>query len=140
MPYLTSITIIPSIHDVPVHYDGMLHAVPPIEEGHMWWTISFKVIQVPIPHQLTIFSLLFFLSQSALDRVMERLKKSSTTQNVLRAIESRDRSIQENNFERVNMWSGIQIFVMISVALTHVLMIRGLFSDHSKSRHTRMAT
>ncbi|ELU05584.1 hypothetical protein CAPTEDRAFT_107686 [Capitella teleta] len=78
--------------------------------------------------------------KTSLDKVMERLKKSSSTQNVLRVLESRDRSVQENNFDRVNTWSCIQIFVLVSVALTHVLMIRGLFEDRSTTRHTKIAT
>ena len=81
-----------------------------------------------------------YFFQASLDRILERLRRSSQTQNVLRAIESRDRSIQEHNFERVNWWSAVQIFVMVSVALTHVLMIRGLFEDKSAKKAMKMST
>ncbi len=61
----------------------------------------------------------------------EHLDKSRQTQNVLRVFEARDRSTQEHNFERVNFWSGIQLFVMVSVSLMQVLMIRSLFITSS---------
>lgn len=37
-------------------------------------------------------------------------------QSQLRAVESRDRSIMESNFERVNFWSFVNLFVMIFVS------------------------
>ena len=77
---------------------------------------------------LLLFSCIF---QNGFDRIKENLEKSYTTMNLLRVLESRDRSIQEDNFSRVNLWSGIQLFVMISVAITQVLMIRSLFDDKS---------
>lgn len=44
-------------------------------------------------------------------------------------VETRDRFIMERNFERVNFWSAVHVFVMLSVALVQILTIRGLFSD-----------
>lgn len=39
---------------------------------------------------------------------------------MLRVFELRDRSIMEANFERVNLWSIINLIVMVSVCLLQV--------------------
>jgi len=62
-------------------------------------------------------------------KVKDNLQRSVELQRAFSKIELRDRSIQEYNFERVNFWSGLQLFIMVSVAFVNVLMIRGLFSD-----------
>ena len=67
-----------------------------------------------------------------MEKVKANLVRSISQQNLLKAHETRDRNIMENNFERVNIWSGIQLFVMLSVGLVQVLMIRSLFDDNSK--------
>jgi protein ERP2 len=67
-------------------------------------------------------------------KIREHVDKTRQIQNILRAIETRDRSISEANFERVNFWSGVQVFVMVSVAITHVLMIRSLFEDRGAGK------
>ena len=72
-------------------------------------------------------------------KIREHVDKSRQIQNILRAIETRGRSVSESNFERVNFWSGVQVFVMVSVAITHVLMIRSLFEDR-KSGVSKMRT
>lgn len=46
--------------------------------------------------------------------------------------EARDRNIMENNFEKVNQMSAIQVAVMIVVAVVQGLVIRHLFDDKSK--------
>ena len=48
--------------------------------------------------------------------------------------------MQEHNFERVNFWSGIQLFVMVSVGLMQVLMIRSLFMDNSSKKSMKVST
>ncbi|KAJ8299419.1 hypothetical protein KUTeg_023479 [Tegillarca granosa] len=67
-----------------------------------------------------------------MDSVENNLDKSIQSQNALRNYEARDRNIQESNFQRVNWMSGVQVFVMVSVGLTQVLLIRSLFDDKSK--------
>lgn len=67
-----------------------------------------------------------------MDSVETNLDKSIQSQNALRNYEARDRNIQESNFQRVNWMSGVQVFVMVSVGLTQVLLIRSLFDDKSK--------
>lgn len=50
----------------------------------------------------------------------------------LRAVEARDRSTMENNFERVNRWSIINLVVMLSVSGLQLYLIRTLFEENSK--------
>ena len=68
-----------------------------------------------------------------MDKIQSNLHKSSQTQKLFSAIESRDRSIVETNFERVNFWSTIQMIAMIAAAAINVIVIRSLFDDHRKA-------
>ena len=74
----------------------------------------------------------YYYLQAGLNKVKSHLDKAQQTQNILRVFEARDRSIQEDNFSRVNTWSGIQLGVMITVGLMQVILIRSLFEDRSK--------
>ncbi|KAL5007743.1 hypothetical protein ScPMuIL_016549 [Solemya velum] len=67
-----------------------------------------------------------------IDRVKKNVDKSISLQQILRVFEARDRSIAEDNFQRVNWFSGVYLVIMISVGLTQVIMIRSLFDDNSK--------
>ena len=60
--------------------------------------------------------------------VKKDLDKSREILRVLKAIESRDRSLAESNFERVNFWSGIQLFVMVSVGLVQVRELKAVLN------------
>jgi protein ERP2 len=66
--------------------------------------------------------------------VKARLGKSAQIQTVLRAFEARDRNIQESNFERVNVWSVINMFVMVLVSGVQVYLLRSLFDDKRRMR------
>lgn len=46
--------------------------------------------------------------------------------------EAHDRMIVEKNFERVNLWSIINITLMVTVSLIQVITIRSLFESKSK--------
>lgn len=85
----------------------------------------------PIDLWYFILLILLFL-QKLLDNVNNNLDKARSDQQVLRNFEARDRNTQENNFQRVNFLSGVQVFIMLSVALTQVLLIRSLFDDRKK--------
>ncbi|XP_046364898.1 transmembrane emp24 domain-containing protein 5-like [Haliotis rufescens] len=78
--------------------------------------------------------------KSIMTNVKTNLEKSQQLQNLLKNFEARDRNIQENNFTRVNLLSGFQLIVMISVGLTQVLMIRSLFSDPKSAQTMRART
>jgi protein ERP2 len=81
--------------------------------------------------------------KNATDSVENNLQRSIQIQRQFASVELRDRSIQEYNFERVNFWSGVQLFIMVSVSIANVLMIRGLFDDRRRvkpSGGTRLQT
>lgn len=79
----------------------------------------------------------YFVFQDSFGKIKEDLEKSYSYQKSMRAIESRSRSVNEHNFERVNFWGAIVSFVMAGVALVNVLMIRGLFEE-KKNTHKFM--
>ncbi|OWF50717.1 transmembrane emp24 domain-containing protein 1-like [Mizuhopecten yessoensis] len=74
-----------------------------------------------------------------METMKDHLDKSAQIQHFLKNYEARDRNTQENNFQRVNWLSGIQVFVMVSVGLTQVLLIRGLFDDKSRVHNVMKA-
>ena len=78
--------------------------------------------------------LISFPLQDTINSVKARLGKSAQIQTVLRAFEARDRNIQESNFERVNVWSVINMFVMVLVSGVQVYLLRSLFDDKRRMR------
>jgi len=68
-----------------------------------------------------------------MDKIQINLHKSSQTQKLFAAIESRDRSLVETNFERVNFWSTLQLIAMFTAAVINIIVIRNLFDDHRKA-------
>jgi len=64
-------------------------------------------------------------------RVKSRLNQIEHLQSQLRAVEYRDRSIMEANFDRVNFWSVVHITVMLFTLLVQVFMVRSLFEERS---------
>ncbi|XP_058495380.1 transmembrane emp24 domain-containing protein 5 [Solea solea] len=69
-----------------------------------------------------------------INSVKARLSKSVQIQTVLRAFEARDRNIQESNFDRVNLWSVINLILMMLVSAVQVYVVRSLFEDKRKIR------
>jgi anti-sigma-K factor RskA len=67
--------------------------------------------------------------QDNIDRIRDNLHKSIQTQKLFSAVESRDRSIVETSFERVNFWSAVQVVAMVTAAAVNVFVIRSLFDD-----------
>ncbi|XP_060562614.1 transmembrane emp24 domain-containing protein 1-like [Ruditapes philippinarum] len=70
--------------------------------------------------------------KSMLDKMGQNLDKSRNLQTVLKMFEARDRNIVESNFDRVNFLSCVQLFIMLSVGLVQVFLIRSLFEDKSR--------
>ncbi|XP_049807317.1 transmembrane emp24 domain-containing protein 1 [Schistocerca nitens] len=64
-------------------------------------------------------------------RVRSNLKKVQHLQEQTRAFEARDRNVAESNYVRVNVWSVIQIIVMLVVGFIQVVMVKSLFDDKS---------
>ncbi|CAG5862545.1 transmembrane emp24 domain-containing protein 5 [Menidia menidia] len=69
-----------------------------------------------------------------INNVKSRLGKSVQIQTLLRAFEARDRNLQESNFETVNFWSVVNLFVMMVVSAIQVYLVRSLFEDKRKIR------
>lgn len=61
------------------------------------------------------------------------LQRAKQYQDILSTYEARDRNIAEQNFHRVNIWSFIQIFLMVAVGTLQVFMVRSLFDTDSKA-------
>ncbi|XP_061540799.1 transmembrane emp24 domain-containing protein 5 [Phycodurus eques] len=67
-----------------------------------------------------------------INSVKSRLGKSVQIQTVLRAFEARDRNLQESNFDRVNLWSLVNLVAMMLVSGMQVYLVRSLFEDKRK--------
>lgn len=70
--------------------------------------------------------------KESMTRVHSQLSTIRQMQDVMRAHEARDRNFIESNFELVNRWSIIQVFVMLVVGGLQVYMVRSLFDDKSR--------
>lgn len=70
--------------------------------------------------------------RESMDSVHRRLERSRQMQTVLRAFETRDRNLLEDNLWRVSFWSCASVLVMLGVALTQVYTVRKLFDDKRK--------
>lgn len=62
------------------------------------------------------------------------MAKTIQIQSLLRVFEAKDRNIVERNFERINIWSLINVVVMLTVLFLQVFMIRNMFDDGKKVR------
>ena len=69
--------------------------------------------------------------QDTFQRIWDNMEAAQRYQNVFKNYEVQDRSVAEENFERVNFWSLIQLVVMTLVALIQVITIRSLFETKS---------
>lgn len=70
--------------------------------------------------------------KSTFTKVVQNLERAQRIQNLFKAYEIIDRNLMENNYERVNFWSTVNICLMIGVGVIQVVMIRSLFEDKSK--------
>lgn len=70
--------------------------------------------------------------KNSIAKVKDHLSKVKHFQDQLRAIETRDRNLQEHNFTRVNQFSMVIICVMVIVGAVQVLMLKSLFEEKSK--------
>ena len=67
--------------------------------------------------------------RTSINRVRDNLIKVVHSQDEWRAIEKRDRTIAELNFDFINRFSILSILVFIAVAVTQLFVIRSLFED-----------
>jgi hypothetical protein len=64
-----------------------------------------------------------------LKRIFEQIQH---TQMIYNEYERMDRETAEMNFTRVNIWSGVSIFMMVTAGYFQVMFIRSLFEDKSR--------
>ncbi|RVE69648.1 hypothetical protein OJAV_G00079820 [Oryzias javanicus] len=67
--------------------------------------------------------------RSRMESVYRHLEKSRQVQAVLRAFESRDRYLLEDNLWRVSFWSCINLFVLLTVAVVQIYTLQRLFDN-----------
>jgi len=80
---------------------------------------------------LTLKLIEILILKSSINKVRDDLIRVTHEQEVRRALESRDRNVAEQNHDYVNRFSMVSIFVMISVGLLQLYMIRSLFENKS---------
>lgn len=68
-------------------------------------------------------------------KVKAYLQKAKQYQDMLSTYEARDRNVAEQNFHRVNIWSLVQIMLMLAVGTLQVFMVRSLFETDSKAKN-----
>ncbi|XP_041812368.1 transmembrane emp24 domain-containing protein 1a [Chelmon rostratus] len=73
--------------------------------------------------------------RATMDSVYQHLERSRQVQTVLRAFETRDRYLLEDNLWRVSFWSCLNLLVMLAVASAQIYTLRRLFDD-TKRVHT----
>lgn len=65
-------------------------------------------------------------------KVYSNLEQAQRLMATYRVYEQIDRVIMEFNYDRVNFWSLLNIFIMLCVGIIQVFLIRALFEDRSK--------
>uniref|UniRef100_A0A915ERN6 GOLD domain-containing protein n=1 Tax=Ditylenchus dipsaci TaxID=166011 RepID=A0A915ERN6_9BILA len=66
------------------------------------------------------------------NKVKGNLNEIERLQSQLRAIEARDRSVMEANYDRVNFWSGVHLVCLLIVTAVQIYTLRSLFLEDSK--------
>lgn len=66
-------------------------------------------------------------------KVKAFLQRAKQYQDMLRSYEARDRNVAEENFYKVNIWSFIQILLMIGIGSLQVFMVKSLFDTENKA-------
>ncbi|XP_053573872.1 transmembrane emp24 domain-containing protein 1 [Bombina bombina] len=72
--------------------------------------------------------------KESIEGMKSKLERSMQMQTLIRAFEARDRNLQESNLDRVNLWSAVNLGVMVSVAFLQVYLLKSLFDDKRKIR------
>lgn len=69
-----------------------------------------------------------------MDSVHRNLESSRQALAALRAFETRDRYLLEDNLWRVSFWSCVNLVVMLAVAVAQIYTLRRLFDDKKRVR------
>lgn len=70
--------------------------------------------------------------RASFSKVALSLERSQRLQNLFKVYEAIDRSLMEQSYDRVNLFSTVNVVIMLVVACIQVFMIRSLFEDNSK--------
>lgn len=65
--------------------------------------------------------------QGITNRVRVHMSVISRLQQEFREVESRDRSVIEHNYERINFWSFVNLIIVVFVGIVQVITLKGLF-------------
>ncbi|CAF5151251.1 unnamed protein product, partial [Rotaria sp. Silwood1] len=64
-------------------------------------------------------------------RIWDSMESAQRYQNIFKNFEVQDRILVENNYDRINFWSTINLTLMIIVTIIQVITIRSLFEVNS---------
>ncbi|XP_010633016.1 transmembrane emp24 domain-containing protein 1 isoform X1 [Fukomys damarensis] len=67
--------------------------------------------------------------KESMETMRTRLERSIQVLTLLRALEARDRNLQEGNLERVNFWSAVNVAALLLVAVLQVCTLKRFFQD-----------
>ncbi|EPQ03301.1 Transmembrane emp24 domain-containing protein 1 [Myotis brandtii] len=67
--------------------------------------------------------------KESIETMRTRLERSIQMLTLLRALEARDRNLQEGNLERVTFWSAVNVAVLLLVAVLQVCTLKRFFQD-----------
>lgn len=81
---------------------------------------------------LEVFELSVADIETRLKKIKEGVEKSRHLQDLIRVTDTKDRTMAEHTFERVNFMSCFYMIVLICSGLLQVLLIRSLFDDKSR--------
>lgn len=70
--------------------------------------------------------------RNTFSKLVITLERAVAYQRAFRSYESIDRHLVESNFDRINLFSTINVIILLTVAAIQVFMIRSLFEDKSK--------
>ena len=65
-------------------------------------------------------------------KVKNNMNEVERLQTQLRALETRDRSLIEDLFVKVNFWSACNLIAVLSILAIQLFTIRSFFNDNSK--------
>lgn len=70
--------------------------------------------------------------EKILNEIRNHLKKARHFQDILKSTEARDRNVAEENYLKVNIFSLLQLILMLFVGIVQVIMVKSLFEDSTK--------
>ncbi|CAF3289745.1 unnamed protein product [Rotaria sp. Silwood2] len=69
--------------------------------------------------------------KNVFQRIWDSMEAAQRYQNIFKNFEVQDRILVENNYDRINFWSTINLTLMIIVTIIQVITIRSLFEVNS---------